>query len=315
MAKGRKQGTTDENTLVRRRGGPRTPAGKKRSRLNAVKYGIFSSVQLLLEGQSREEYESFLNRMHESLQPVGELEYSLVDKLATTMWQQRHLLIAEAGETLKQDEFAQLDFTLRQKQEADELVASLPPKPRNIDEILLNPVRGLFWYVNNPYILDRVLEALARARDAVVADGLSSLEAWTALRMVYGDDGREHLCFTLFDYFKVWVCTAEASEEGRQKEGYRTPEQCKESFLRFLDQQVELLERKKKAAGAVEARRFKLEKFSQIIPDGAALDKFLRYRASLERSFDRTLSQLERLQRMRLGQAVPPPLKVELSRN
>jgi len=39
----------------------------------------------------------------------------------------------------------------------------------------------------------------------------------------------------------------------------------------------------------------------------------LRYETGLERQFDRILSQLERLQRMRLGQPVPPPVKVELS--
>jgi hypothetical protein len=39
----------------------------------------------------------------------------------------------------------------------------------------------------------------------------------------------------------------------------------------------------------------------------------LRYEASLERSIDRTLTQLERLQRMRLGLAVPPPFRVELA--
>jgi hypothetical protein len=38
----RSEGIRDVSAPVRRRGGPRTPAGKKRSRLNAVKYGIFS---------------------------------------------------------------------------------------------------------------------------------------------------------------------------------------------------------------------------------------------------------------------------------
>jgi len=38
----------------------------------------------------------------------------------------------------------------------------------------------------------------------------------------------------------------------------------------------------------------------------------LRYEASLERSIDRTLTQLERLQRTRLGLAVPPPVRVEI---
>lgn len=42
-------------------------------------------------------------------------------------------------------------------------------------------------------------------------------------------------------------------------------------------------------------------------------DGILRYEASIERSFDRTLSQLERLQRIRLGQPVLPKLEVQHS--
>jgi hypothetical protein len=45
----------------------------------------------------------------------------------------------------------------------------------------------------------------------------------------------------------------------------------------------------------------------------AALDCLIRYGAGLERDFDRTLSQLERLQRMRKGLPVLPKLDVHLS--
>jgi hypothetical protein len=38
----------------------------------------------------------------------------------------------------------------------------------------------------------------------------------------------------------------------------------------------------------------------------------IRYEAHLSRDFDRSLSQLERLQRIRLGQAVPPTLRLEI---
>ena len=38
-----------------------------------------------------------------------------------------------------------------------------------------------------------------------------------------------------------------------------------------------------------------------------------RYESNLLRDFDRTLSQLERLQRIRLGQPVPPPIKLDIS--
>jgi hypothetical protein len=43
------------------------------------------------------------------------------------------------------------------------------------------------------------------------------------------------------------------------------------------------------------------------------LDRLLRYESSLERAFDRTLNQLERLQRIRLGQPVPPTVNLNLS--
>jgi hypothetical protein len=39
----------------------------------------------------------------------------------------------------------------------------------------------------------------------------------------------------------------------------------------------------------------------------------MRYETSLDRSFDRTLKQLERLQRMRSGQPVLPKLEVHHS--
>ncbi len=43
------------------------------------------------------------------------------------------------------------------------------------------------------------------------------------------------------------------------------------------------------------------------------LDRLLRYEAVLDRSFDRTLNQLERMQRVRLGQPVLPKLEVRHS--
>jgi hypothetical protein len=43
------------------------------------------------------------------------------------------------------------------------------------------------------------------------------------------------------------------------------------------------------------------------------LGLFPRYEASIERGFDRTLTQLERVQRMRRGQPVAPPIKLDIS--
>ncbi len=43
------------------------------------------------------------------------------------------------------------------------------------------------------------------------------------------------------------------------------------------------------------------------------LEKILRYETKLERQMYRVMAQLERLQRMRRGEAVPAPLSVEVS--
>lgn len=47
------------------------------------------------------------------------------------------------------------------------------------------------------------------------------------------------------------------------------------------------------------------------VPATQDLDRLLRYEASLERTFDRTLAQLERLQRLRLGLAVPHRVELQ----
>jgi hypothetical protein len=73
------------------------------------------------------------------------------------------------------------------------------------------------------------------------------------------------------------------------------------------------LRRYRKQRAAVEATRMRFEILSRNIPDGPVLDRLLRYRTSLGREFGRVLAQLERLQRIRSGQTVPPPIDVNLS--
>jgi len=57
----------------------------------------------------------------------------------------------------------------------------------------------------------------------------------------------------------------------------------------------------------------KLNAMARSVPEAFCLDRLLRYEASLEPGFDRTLNQLERLQRTRLGQPVLPKLEVHHS--
>ncbi len=91
------------------------------------------------------------------------------------------------------------------------------------------------------------------------------------------------------------------------------PEGRKEKFLEMLNEYIAKLDGIPKVAKYISDRAGRLERLCSVVPETPRLDRLLRYEANLDRSLDRTLSQLERLQRMRLGQPVAPELKVRHS--
>ncbi|MGH9858535.1 MAG: hypothetical protein ACRD5F_00780, partial [Candidatus Acidiferrales bacterium] len=101
--------------------------------------------------------------------------------------------------------------------------------------------------------------------------------------------------------------------EGEENRACIPAEDCRDAFLRKLDSQIRWVGRSRKQFAAVEADRTQLELLARRIPDAAKSDRLLRYEAALERGFDRALGQLERLQRMRLGLATLPAVRLELS--
>jgi hypothetical protein len=106
---------------------------------------------------------------------------------------------------------------------------------------------------------------------------------------------------------------ADLSYEERQKKGLPSSAKCRTDFLEELKRQIDLLENYKENQPEFEAPKKALDAISRNVPDGPQLDRLLRYEASLERALDRTLSQIERLQRMRLGHPVTPPIHLNVS--
>ena len=118
---------------------------------------------------------------------------------------------------------------------------------------------------------------------------------------------------TLFDSYAIWLNTSLTPEDERQREGYATPEESKENFLEELNQEIKRLRKYQKEHEAISCAKLKVELLRQNVPDAPQLDRLLRYEASLERSIERTLNQLERTQRLRLGQPVPPPINLSIT--
>ena len=294
--------------------GPRTPHGKNRSKNNATKHGIFSNV-VVLQGESRPDYESLLDGLRESFQPVGSLEEILVEKLAALLWRHRRVINAEGAEIRKKREFLEWDKKREQSMEGENQARE--NAITGLDTFDDGDTReGLIWHIENPEISDRCLELLGELRDQVESEELSLESEGTTssiLTRIYGPPGQKHLTETLYGEYTAWCHTAEAEPEERKHEGYASPEECKKQVLQAIAAETERLKRYKKSLLAIEVQRVEIEKLRQSVPDTPGLDRLMRYEASLERAFDRTLSQLERIQRMRKGQAVPPPLKVDVS--
>ncbi len=96
---------SDERIAANRRNaklatGPKTKAGKNRSRRNAVQHGILTSVLLIMEGDGAEDsaaFFGFFRDLRRDLRPVGTAEEALVQTIAICYWKERRALQYEAG--------------------------------------------------------------------------------------------------------------------------------------------------------------------------------------------------------------------------
>jgi hypothetical protein len=76
--------------------GPQTAEGKAKSAKNAMKHGLLSHDSLL-PNENAEELAEFRQRLREEMQPVGELENLLLERIVSAAWRLRRLAKIEAG--------------------------------------------------------------------------------------------------------------------------------------------------------------------------------------------------------------------------
>ena len=303
--------------------GPRTRAGKAASRMNAVKHGILSGmvvVRGLRIQEHEEEYEALRKRCFECLAPVGQVEEILVERIVMTQWRLRRGVLAETGEIALsvdgglrrredrqplplgvfgnplQDAAVQMEKTT---QGLEYLTAVLRSVRRNVErdgeltEATCESVRK--WFMNHPNAIARQLEEF---RERMATD-VSAAKASADTSAVAG---------ALADTSADGTADAEGLSEEEMKENHQR------GMLMFID---EKLEEYAKLSEQREEREDKDEwarQAADVLPSAKVLDKILRYEGALERQMYRALLQLERLQRRREGEDVPPPMTMEVLR-
>ncbi len=287
-----------KSSASRRATGPRTRQGKDRSKNNALKFGIFSKA-VVLPSESLVEFNTLLAGLRDYFQPEG-FEEILVEKLGADLWRYRRFLIAEGAEIRTTAEFVQWDGNEHNRQEA----ARLP---------MLSCNGGLIRWIANPEVLEGCLELLKDLRTHIEARGFAPESDKVTLTKLYGRHDEENWQHPLFHSYLLWTRCAAFPEEQRKEKGLPSPEECKESFLAEVKEEIKRLERHQKQQSTVVHAKLELESLRRGVPEGPQLDRLLRYAAAISRDFERTLNQLERLQRMRRGQAVPPPINLNVT--
>ena len=289
------------SSLTRRATGPRTAQGKERSKFNARKHGLFSKV-VLLKDESRAEYDALLNGLIENLQPQGKLEKVLVENLAILLWRKRRLLQVETAEIEKAQQFVNWDLALQNK----------------VGELEYAQLKGASDAKlghSNPLLLIRnAIEILNVHRLCFMADDSQHIDAIRrTLKSIYGyqDGGPQPYGWRQMSLMLSKLLSSAAAKQG--KEDSEDPPDVKQLVDKAICQEIMRLAKLHDDVAKVETWRREHNVAATRVPSQEVSDRLIRYEAHLSREFDRTLTQFERLQRMRLGQPVLPKLEVRHS--
>jgi hypothetical protein len=279
----------------RRGTGPRTVIGKVRTRLNALKHGLYAQV-VVLNDEPRSQFDALLCGLRQDLMPKGMLEEILVEKLASIFWRYRRLLQAESGEVLtnKQEERA---WKMRKG------IAARSASAQMEKEIARTDRRGYLWDIYDLNAVNLSIDKLQEVIENAEAFGLCHETHVDTLGLLYGARFAGRPGKDLFDYYLECQSAKKGSAAERERRGFDSEVDCEQKFIAATKREIHRLEgRRKYARGRKwhpeiiddEPRAEALLKCA--IPDSEMMDRLLRYEASVERAFDRTLLQLERLQ-------------------
>mgnify|MGYP007070628863 CR=1 FL=1 len=275
--------------------GPRTDTGRAVSKMNAFKHGI-RSRQVLVRSQhfseSPSQFKSLHHRFVAELNPVGPVEEMLVDQIVTTHWRLRRALMAESGEIALSVERS---YRHRRRLPSPQL-QSMQWRAQG------DPVAAMRESELGHIVLETCLDG---ARQAVERDGELTEAALQDLVQQLGGAP----CQLTRDLEELRLRLAQ-NPDGLDPAALR--EENKAQALARLDRELERLLSAKKTCIQREAAEEEAHLATDVVPPLFALDRIMRYETNLERQLYRALSHLDRLQRRRQGEAVPP-LAVEVS--
>jgi len=275
--------------------GPRSPRGKLVVSKNAIKHGLLARHVVVLDdcaGEKKEDFETLLSQLWEHHIPLGAMEEILVEKIAVLLWRHARVLRAENGEIRKRVSSAKSDVL-------SELLANTNDYPDNtmVQSPLENECVRASAAATVLHHVKRELTEIGHIskplREALVAS------------IGYVQSPLVTACLTMESKVK--------EHEGCEKAPAKVLEPETADIIKAIDIELAVLETSKQLASDDRQLRVESEILSRSLPPDGAIEKILRYDAHIERQLYRAIHELERLQRRRMGEAVPPPLAVRFN--
>lgn len=302
--------------------GPKSARGKANSRRNALKHGFLAKELLITGGEgmeSRAEFEQLLLKTRDYFQPVGTPEELLVDQIVAAYWRLRRLHQHEVGEIRSRLDDASTVLTNEKLQRLEQCRSTLALQQklatsdskvsllRGMAPVELDIIRQKFLACTNG--IDFLLQLLANASEEIAKTGSASVDLRWQLCLYFGfaDPGIAHLS------------RMRSSESCQQPHSLHGAEATASSYLssptdmlaRIDTEKNALLLRRAAVAQTEEsARGANLNRLR--LPDAAPLQRIVQYESHIQRQLARAYAQLERLQRLRGGEDLPPPLTARL---
>lgn len=101
-------------------------------------------------------------------------------------------------------------------------------------------------------------------------------------------------------------------EDPKKYEKLPTEEACKKEMLEAIEHKCGYYGSMSRSFEQSNLEVTEMNQLSLNVPSAEVSQKTLRYEAALERQLNRAMDQLERLQRRRSGDIVPPPVNVNV---
>ena len=283
--------------------GPKTPAGKAKVRWNALTHGLLAREAVILRGEGKEdpaEFAALLEDLVAAVVPDGPIEEMLVERIAVCYWRLSRACRCEVG-LLRAElddyrasfygpdvlgtprHYTDYELPLRIKDHRERIrqweadyaaLTSMMKEGKPLEETYK---WDKHWEHLYDMVKDKLKDAGLKPTPSILTP--SCLHRALASSLDWSDQ----------DIFKV----LHAACGSRLVEEHKALQRCqRETVTNPL---------------ALEVTRL-----SRSLPASRDMDRLLRYETAIERQLYRALAQLERLQRQRRGEHLPPPLQVEV---